>query len=72
MSSTTPLNKLTNREMIDDISSVMHELVSDVKELSTEAKELKEILLGLMNKSEPTKTPTTEKDDEAVHGWFWS
>ncbi len=72
MSSNDPQDKKSNRDVIDDISSVMNELVSDVKELSSEAKELKEMLMGLMKKSELKQIPEAPNGDETTSNWFWS
>lgn len=69
--------KTTNR--LDDLSSLMEELVSDVKELSLDAKELKRMLLKIMEQTDSNKPteiqPPTDSDELSDNpeskGWFW-
>ncbi|WP_286930182.1 hypothetical protein [Marinobacter sp.] len=62
---------------LDDLSSLMEELLSDVKELSLEAKELKQMLLEIMERTDPNKPSETQPDSEVIvdnpesNGWFW-
>jgi len=62
---------------LDDLSSLMEELLSDVKELSLEAKELKQMLLEIMERTDPNKPSETQTDSEVIvdnpesKGWFW-
>ena len=61
---------------LDDLSSLMEELLSDVKELSLEAKELKQMLLEIMERTDPNKPSETQPDSEVIvdnpesNGWF--
>ena len=62
---------------LDELSSLMEELLSDVKELSLEAKELKQMLLEIMERTDPNKPSETQADSEVIvdnpesKGWFW-
>jgi hypothetical protein len=57
----------------------MEELLSDVKQLSVEAKELKQMLLEIMERTDPNKPSETQADTDSEvivdnpesSGWFW-
>jgi len=71
--------QVNTTKRLDEISSLMEELVSDVKELSLEAKELKQMLLEIMERTNPNKPievqPPTDSDELSDNpeskGWFW-
>lgn len=71
--------QVTATKRLDELSSLMEELLSDVKELSLEAKELKQMLLEIMERTDPNKPSEkqTDSDSEVIvdnpesSGWFW-
>ena len=68
--------QVTATKRLDELSSLMEELLSDVKELSLEAKELKQMLLEIMERTDPNKPSEKETDSEVIvdnpesKGWF--
>jgi len=75
---THPFQQIATKRL-DELSSLMEELLSDVKELSLEAKELKQMLLEIMERTNSNKpieveTPTDSEeivDNTESKGWFW-
>mgnify|MGYP005995021987 FL=1 len=69
--------QVTATKRLDELSSLMEELLSDVKELSLEAKELKQMLLEIMERTDPNKPSEKQTDSEKIvdnpesSGWFW-
>jgi len=71
--------QVTATKRLDELSSLMEELLSDVKELSLEAKELKQMLLEIMERTDPNKLVETKTDNDSEKivdnpessGWFW-
>ncbi len=67
----------TATKRLDELSSLMEELVSDVKELSLEAKQLRYMLLEIMERTNPNKPTEKQTDSEVIvdnpesKGWFW-
>lgn len=75
---THPFQQIATKRL-DELSSLMEELVSDVKELSVEAKELKQMLLEIMERTDPNKPIEKQSDTDSEkivdnpesNGWFW-
>ena len=73
-----PFQQIATKRL-DELSSLMEELLSDVKELSVEAKELKQMLLEIMERTDPNKPSEkqTDTDSEVIvdnpesKGWLW-
>jgi len=64
---------------LDELSSLMEELLSDVKDLSLESKELRQMLLEIVERTDPNKPSETKTDTDSEvivdnpesKGWFW-
>ena len=66
------LQPQTNAEKITACNISLEFLKKEVKKLTDAQKEIRNMLLEIMEQTRPYEIVKKEEDDEPYRGWFWS
>jgi len=66
------LQPQTNAEKITACNISLEFLKKEVKQLSDAQKEIRNMLLEIMEQTKPFEIVEKKEDDEPVKSWFWS